>query len=84
MTADWLLSRFNDEINAITVLGEPEKSGLTGIDTMMNLPLLWWNHEETGKRRYYKVASRHATMTILRCIRDDSSTYHEIDFDPGT
>ncbi len=38
--ADSLLSRFNDKIGAITVSGDPKESGLTDIDTVMNLPLL--------------------------------------------
>jgi len=33
--ADSLLSRFNDKIDAITVFGNPEKSGITAIDTMI-------------------------------------------------
>lgn len=38
--ADSQVSRFNDKIGAITVSGDPKESGLTAIDTMMNLPLL--------------------------------------------
>jgi len=79
--ANSLLSRFNDKIGAITVLGDPKESGLTGVDTMMNLPLLWWAYEKTGKQRYYDVASRHASMTMQHCVRENGSTYHAIEFD---
>ena len=82
--ANSLLSRFNDKINAITVLGDPVKSGLTAIDTMMNLPLLWWAYEKTGDKRYYDVACKHATTTIEHFVRRDGSTYHIIEFNPGT
>ena len=82
--ADSLLSRFNDKIEAITVLGDPVKSGLTAIDTMMNLPLLWWAYEKTGDKRYYDVACKHATTTIEHFVRRDGSTYHIIEFNPGT
>ena len=82
--ADSLLSRFNDKINAITVVGDPEKSGLTAIDTMMNLPLLWWAYEKTSDKRYYDVACKHATTTIEHFVRRDGSTYHIIEFNSGT
>lgn len=82
--ADSLLSRFNDKLNAITVLGEPEKSGLTAIDTMMNLPLLWWAYRITGNRRYYDVACKHAFATMKHFIRGDGSTYHIVEFDPDS
>ena len=82
--ADSLLSRFNDKIDAITAFGDTKRSGLTGIDTMMNLPLLWWAYNETGKQRYYDVASMHATMTMQHCVRENGSTYHAIEFDLST
>ena len=80
--ANSLLSRFNDKIKAIIVLGEPEKSGLTAIDTMMNLPLLWWAHEKTGNRRYYDIAYKHAITTMQNFVRKDGSTYHIVEFGP--
>jgi unsaturated chondroitin disaccharide hydrolase len=49
--ADSLLSRFNDKIGAITVSGDPQESGLTAIDTMMNLPLLWWAYEKSSDEK---------------------------------
>lgn len=82
--ADSLLSRFNDKIGAITISGELDKSGLIAIDTMMNLPLLWWAYEKTGGRRYYDVAYRHAFTTMQYFVRDDGSTYHIAECDPNS
>ena len=82
--ADSLLSRFNDKIGAITVSGDLQESGLTAIDTMMNLPLLWWAYEKTEDKRYYDAACKHATTTLQYFVRDDGSTYHGIEFNPGT
>ena len=82
--ADSLLSRFNDKIDAITALGVPEKSGLTGIDTMMNLPLLWWVYEKTGNQEYYDTACKHAFTTMQYFVRGDGSTYHIVEFDPNS
>ena len=77
-----LLSRFNDKIGAITVSGDPEESGLTAIDTMMNLPLLWWTYEKTDNRKYYDMAYKHAITTMQYFVRKDGPTYHIVEFDP--
>ncbi|MCK4733582.1 MAG: glycoside hydrolase family 88 protein [Methanophagales archaeon] len=79
--ADSLLSRFNDKIGAITVSGDLKESGLTAIDTMMNLPLLWWAYERTDDIGYYNAAYKHASTTMQHFVRDDGSTYHVVEFD---
>lgn len=80
--ANSLLSRFNDKISAITVSGDPQESSLTAIDTMMNLPLLWWAYEKTGDKKYYDAAYKHTLTTMQQFVRKDGSTYHIIKFDP--
>jgi unsaturated chondroitin disaccharide hydrolase len=65
-------------------LGEPENSGLTAIDTMMNLPLLWWAYEKTGNQKYYDTACKHAFTTMQYFVRWDGSTYHIVEFDPNS
>jgi unsaturated chondroitin disaccharide hydrolase len=79
--ADSLLSRFNDKNSAITVSGDPKESGLTAIDTMMNLPLLWWAYERTHDIRYYNAAYKHSITAMQYFIREDGSTYHVVKFD---
>ena len=80
--ADSLLSRFNGNIGAIAISGDPKKRGLTAIDTMMNLPLLWWAYEKTDDKKYYDVACKHAFTTMQHYVREDGSTYHIVEFDP--
>ena len=46
------------------------------IDTMMNLPLLFWAADETGKSVYREKAVKHAETTRKYILRDDGSTYH--------
>lgn len=46
------------------------------IDTMMNLPLLFWASEETGENLYRERAIKHAETSRKYLIRDDNSTYH--------
>ena len=43
------------------------------IDTMMNLPLLYWASEITGDNSYAEIANAHADTTIKTLIRNDHS-----------
>lgn len=61
-----------------------KKIGRTIIDTMMNIPLLWWAYEETGNKIFYDIAYSHAMQTYREFIRSDYSTFHVIDFDLNT
>ncbi len=58
------------------------REGWAIIDTMMNLPLLYFASEYTGDPRYRLIAMNHA-QTVQRCfIREDGSTHHIVCFDP--
>lgn len=46
------------------------------IDTMMNIPLLFWAADEEGKESYRDKAIRHAETTRKYIIREDGSTFH--------
>lgn len=46
------------------------------VDTMMNLPLLFWASEETGDESYKDKAVRHIRTTLRYILREDGSTYH--------
>ena len=60
-----------------------DTSGATIIDTMMNLPLLYWASEELSDDRFKRVAMAHADTTIKTHIRDDGSVAHIVDHDRG-
>jgi len=79
-SADDLATLLNDKANFICILIS-KKVGRTAIDIMMNLTLLWWDYEETGKEKYYTVAYEHTKSTIKDFVRKDGSTVHVIDFD---
>lgn len=51
----------------------------TIIDSMMNLPLLTWASEVTGKPRYGRVARRHATRVAQLLQRSDGSTAQAVE-----
>lgn len=46
------------------------------VDTMMNLPLLFWAAEVTGNEAYYDKAKKHAETTRKYIVREDGSTFH--------
>ncbi|MBB6673815.1 glycoside hydrolase family 88 protein [Cohnella nanjingensis] len=72
--------RFIDAWSRMDGTGE-DVSGLMIIDSMMNLPLLFWAWEETGHHFYKDVAEAHADTTIRCMIRDDHSVCHAYKFD---
>ncbi|GMQ59378.1 glycoside hydrolase family 88 protein [Vallitalea sediminicola] len=61
-----------------------ESKGLSIIDSMMNIPLLYWATEVTGNMYFANIANAHADMTLKYFIRDDYSVYHAFRFDEKT
>lgn len=54
------------------------------IDCLLNIPLLYWATEVTGKEEYRKVAENHISTTMKYILREDNSTWHTVFFDPKT
>jgi len=54
------------------------------IDNMMNLELLLWASDQSGNPRYREIAIRHAMTTNANHFREDSSSFHLVDYDPDT
>jgi unsaturated chondroitin disaccharide hydrolase len=54
------------------------------IDTMLNLPLLYWATSQTGDLKYARVALDHAITASQYLIRDDASSFHTYLMDPNT
>ncbi|MBQ4900239.1 glycoside hydrolase family 88 protein [Paenibacillus sp. Marseille-P2973] len=83
--ADLLVGRFRPQIGIIQAWGkegDPENGGRMIIDCLLNLPLLFWAHEQTGKSEYYDIAMKHALMSQKFLIRGDGSSYHTFYFNP--
>lgn len=77
--ADRLALRFHDKGRFIQAWGKPQEGTANVdiiVDTMMNLPLLYWAAEETGKQEYAEIASAHADTCKRYLVRDDYSSYH--------
>jgi unsaturated chondroitin disaccharide hydrolase len=56
----------------------------SAIDTMANLPLLYWAASEADDGSFLLAGEAHARMTKKTFIRDDMSTYHAVEYDPAT
>ena len=61
-----------------------ESRGLAIIDSMMNIPLLFWASETTGHPFYKKIATVHADTVLRYFIRDDFSITHAYRFSEET
>jgi len=85
--AQTLATRFNEQgkyIQAWGPLDHPLARKSTAIDTMMNLPLLWWAARTTGEARLVEIARAHAETSARYYLRPEGSTYHIYTFDPET
>jgi unsaturated chondroitin disaccharide hydrolase len=77
--------RFNDQgryIQAFGPVADPRTAGTSTVDTLMNLPLLWWAAARTGDPRLFDVARHHARTSARLLVRPDGSTIHLMQLDP--
>lgn len=83
-----LAGRFNPNGNFIRAWNTNSESdhntGWVIIDSMMNLPLLYWASEEIKDPRLKNIAMKHADTMMKYGIRPDGSAKHIIEFDPET
>ncbi|MBO7304920.1 MAG: glycoside hydrolase family 88 protein [Clostridia bacterium] len=56
----------------------------TMMDSMLNVPLLYWVGKETGEAKYTEAAIGHTKTTEDLLIRADGSSFHHYQFDPET
>ena len=54
---------------------------ITIIDTLMNLPLLYWASREISNDRYKRIAMAHADAAIKTHLRPDGSVAHIVEHD---
>lgn len=87
--AQELYQRYNPlggYIQAWGEVGDPDEGGRIIIDTMMNLPLLFWAATQTiGETQlaYFQAARQHALTSLSYLVREDGSTYHTFFLDPA-
>lgn len=77
--AETLMIRFLEKpgiFQAWGKLDDPERRGSTIIDSLMNMPLLYWATEQTGDPRFAAAAHRHSSQLRDHVVRPDNTTYH--------
>lgn len=88
LAANLLAARYNVRGRYIRAwnFGSPlmDTRGVAIIDSMMNLPLLYWASKETGDPRYQALAMEHADTVAKEFVREDHSICHAVEFDPWT
>ena len=85
--ADLMMRRYVEAAGIFQAWGDmnnPEERGRMIIDCLMNLPLLYWASEVTGKDIYKDCAYRHAQNALKYIVREDGTTYHTYFFDTET
>ena len=85
--AQHLMTRFLDRIGIFQAWGKlnnPELRGNTIVDSLMNMPLLYWVSEITGDSRFAHAAYQHTQAVCNHMIRPDNTTYHTFYWDVET
>ncbi len=82
--ASYLASRYNIKTGFIKAWNMPGKEGWSIIDTMMNMPILYWASEQLGDKRFAYVAQAHSDKTLENFIRQDGSVRHVVEYDTET
>ncbi len=71
-------------ISAWGPLSDPRGVASSAIDTMANIPLLYWAAERSGEDGYRLCGEAHARKTMDAFIRPDNTLYHAVEYDPRT
>lgn len=64
-------------------MGNP-KCNRTMVDTLFNIPLLYWAWEQTGNKGYFNAANSQVAITDECLVREDGSTNHHYQFESYT
>jgi len=65
-------------------LDDPRGRASSAIDTMANLPLLYWAARHSNDGSFRLAADAHAQMTAKAFVRPNDSTYHAVEYDAAT
>ncbi len=76
LAAMTLASRYNMNGDFIVAWNGEDHKGWSIIDSMMNIPQLYWASRELKDDRYAQIAKRHADMAMHDHVRPDGSVAH--------
>lgn len=80
--ANILAARYN--ANGEYLVAWNDESGWMIVDSLMNIPLLYWATRETEDERFVSIANKHLETVLKYVIREDGSCNHICSFDPKT
>ena len=63
---------------------DPRGRAASAIDTMANIPLLYWAAQQADDASFRLAAQEHAKMTMLSFNRADNTQYHAVEYDTTT
>ena len=63
---------------------DPRGRAASAIDTMANIPLLYWASKEADDASFRLSAEEHAKMTMLSFNREDNTQFHAVEYDTTT
>ena len=86
MAADNLITMFRIKGNFIQSINQPDNKleYRMIVDTLLNLPLLYWASEVTGDVKYRDIAVTHFRTTVDVLLREDGSVSQAARFDNET
>ena len=84
LAAALLMSRFNVAGGVVEAWNGDAKRGMSIIDTLMNLPLLFWASEQLAEPRFRNLAEWHLRTALEHFVRADGTTRHIVRFDQAT
>ena len=81
--ADQLLKRVDSSHQFIQAWGAMDDASEHRliVDSLMNIPLLFWASKETGDPQYAQIAQSHYHLAVDNLIRADGGTFHTFYFD---
>jgi unsaturated chondroitin disaccharide hydrolase len=88
--AEVLSQRFNEKGGFIRAWGRMDENNpkfpasMAIVDSLMNLPLLYWASRESGDEKFHQIAVRHADTVLKHFVRPDDSVVHAFHFDTET
>jgi unsaturated chondroitin disaccharide hydrolase len=65
-------------------LDDPRGRASSAIDTMANIPLLYWAAEQARDESFILAGESHARMTERAFLRPDGTMYHAVEYDGRT
>ena len=80
LAASLLAARYNVKGHYIRAWNH--NPGWSIIDSMMNIPLLYWASENLDDNRFAAIARTHADKTAACAVRPDGSVKHIIEYNP--